>query len=518
MRIPLPSPEEMAHWDRLSINQFGISGQILMENASREALHVLLQEYGEVCGKQVTLFAGSGNNGGDAFALARHLADHGAKCLVLHTREQTKYQGETAYHLELCKKAQVHLVFLPDYNLDFLTEPDILVDGLLGTGFQGELRSDYLERIRHMNRLGSKAFVLALDIPSGLNGQTGLPSPEAVQAQVTVTFEAAKLGLFLPQARDFTGKLAVRQIGIPWHIKKENPPSCFGLQEEILQQIPDPVASAHKGSFGHVLVLGGSSGLSGAPVLTALGALRSGAGLVTVACPKNLSSEIRQGWPEIMTLPLGPGKNWSAGCAEELESRLDIFDAVVLGPGLGRDEGAREFLQAYLESRHPATVYDADALYWLAWQETCNLSLGANCILTPHPGEMARLCRKNVPEVQQDRIGICRNMARELGSVVLLKGAGSVVSDPAGEAHISPFACPNLAVGGSGDILSGILASLLARGQEAWSAACAGAYWHGLAGERLQHKMPSRGNLAQEIADELPLCLPRPAGSQNLNA
>lgn len=511
MRIPLPSPEEMAHWDKLSINEFGISGQILMENASREALHVLLQEYGQVQGRQVTLFAGSGNNGGDAFALARHLADHGAKCLVLHTRQQDKYQGETAYHLELCKKNQVPLVYLPEYNLDFLTEPDILVDGLLGTGFQGELRSDYLERIRHMNRLGRKAFVLALDIPSGLNGKTGLASPEAVQAQATVTFEAAKLGLFLPQAREYTGKLAVRQIGIPWHIKKENPPSCFGLQEEILRQIPAPGASSHKGSFGHVLILGGSSGLSGAPVLAALGALRSGAGLVTVACPKNLSPEIRQGWPEIMTLPLGPGRNWSAGCAEELESRLETFDAVVLGPGLGRDEGAKEFLQAYLESEHPPTVYDADALYWLARDEVCNTDLGRNSIMTPHPGEMARLCKISAPEVQEDRIGICIKMARQLGSVMILKGAGSVVSDPSGHAHISPFACPNLAVGGSGDVLSGILGSLLAKGLESWTAACAGAYWHGLAGEELKQRMPGRGNLAQEIANELPLCLPRPA-------
>ncbi|MFP4213526.1 MAG: NAD(P)H-hydrate dehydratase [Desulfohalobiaceae bacterium] len=514
MRMPLPSPEEMATWDRISIQEFGISGKILMENASREALHVLLQEYGQVSGKQVTLFAGSGNNGGDAFALARHLADHGAKCLVLHSRHQDKYQGETAYHLELCKKNQVPLVYLPEYNLDFLPEPDILVDGLLGTGFQGELRADYLERIRHINRLGKKAFVLALDIPSGLNGNTGQPSPEAVQAQVTVTFEAAKLGLFLPQARDYIGKLAVQQIGIPWHIKQDNPPASFGLRSGILEIIPNPGASAHKGTFGHVLVLGGSSGLSGAPVLAALGALRSGAGLVTVACPKHLAPEIKQGWPEIMTLPLGPGKNWSSGCAEELQHRLDIFDSVILGPGLGRDEGAKEFLQSYMESKHPPTVYDADALYWMAQDQVCRSNLDQDSILTPHPGEMARLCSMSTLQIQEDRISICRKMAQELNAVLLLKGAGSVVSDPSGNAHISPIACPSLAVGGSGDVLSGILGSLLARGLGALDAACSGAYWHGLAGERLQQQMPGRGNLAQEIANELPFCLPRAAAWQ----
>ncbi len=510
MNIPLPTPEEMAHWDNLSINEFGISGRILMENAGREALHVLLLECDPVQDKNVTLFAGSGNNGGDAFALARHLADHGAQPLVLHTKALDKYQGETAYHLQLCKKSKVPLVFLPECNLQGLSRPDIIVDGLLGTGFQGQLSEDYLERIKHINRLGQEAFVLALDIPSGLNGRTGLPSPSAVRADITVTFEAAKLGLFLPTAAEYCGRLKIRKIGIPKEIIKDHPPACFGLQEHVLQDIPPAKSMDHKGNFGHLLILGGSTGLTGAPVLTALGALRSGAGLVTVACPKSLCPEIKQGWPEIMTLPLGPGRNWSAGCAEELEPRLDMFDAVVLGPGLGRDEGAREFLQAYLHCRHPGTVFDADALYWLANTDLSSSGLSQSSILTPHPGEMARLCRMNNKEVQKDRISICSHLAAELNVVLVLKGAATVICSPAQSTHISPFACPSLAVGGSGDVLAGVLGSLLARGMDPLTAACSGVFWHGLAGKRIMDRMPHRGNLAQEIAQELPFCLPYP--------
>ncbi len=509
MNTPLPSPEEMARWDQLAINEFGVSGEILMENASREALHVLLQAFGPVRNKKVTLFAGSGNNGGDAFALARHLSDHGAQCLVLYTREPDKYQGESAWHLQLCKKSQVSFAFLPEYNLDLLPQSHIVVDGLLGTGFQGELRQDYQEWIRYINRLSREAFVLALDIPSGLNGRTGEPGPVAVQAQVTVTFGACKLGLFLPQAAKYLGQLHTRQIGIPAYIPKEHPPACYGLQQSILDNIPRPENMAHKGTFGHVLILGGSQGLSGAPVLAALGALRSGAGLVTVGCPRNLVPEIKQGWPEIMTLPLGPSKSWSAGWAEELESRLELFDAVVLGPGLGREDGSREFMQAYLDLEHPGTVFDADALYWLA-QEKKAFDFGSKSILTPHPGEMARICGLQNKEVQQNRLHICQEQARTLNAVLVLKGAGTVISAPGQSSCISPFACPSLAIGGSGDVLAGVAGSMLARGLDPMTAACTAVYWHGLAGQRLMSRMPCRGNLAQEIAHELPFCLQEP--------
>ena len=504
MHLPLPTPQEMGRWDRLSIEEFGIHGEILMENASREALHVLVQEHGPVDGKRVLLFAGSGNNGGDAFALARHLADRGAHCLVLHTKPLEGYKGETAFHAGLAQKIEVAFQEIAELELGAFASPDIVVDGLLGTGFQGELRADYRERIELINRLGQKAFVLAIDIPSGLSGLTGRPGAAAVRADCTVTFEAAKLGLFLPEARPYLGRLHTRPIGIPARIRREHPPFAFGMSECVFKDLPPPTPDMHKGGAGHVLIVGGSPGLTGAATLSAIGALRAGAGLVTVASPASLSSEIKQGWPEIMTLPLEPGTNWSQNSAGYLVEQLHRFQAVIFGPGIGRDRGAREVLQAYLETEHPPTLIDADGLFGLAQDSRLQNMLSSRDIITPHPGEMATLQQTSVQQIQADRLAAAQNAVEALQCVVVLKGAGSVVQGPQTPAYISPFACPALAVGGSGDVLSVIIGSLLARQVPSLASACLGVYWHGAAGEMLTRRYPGRGNLPRDIAHVLP--------------
>ncbi len=505
MFTPLPTPQEMGEWDRYSIQDFGIEGKILMENASREALHVLLNSFGDVKDKHVLLLAGSGNNGGDAFALGRHLFDHGADCTILHTRDKDQYKGETAYHLQLAEKAGVSFGRLSDHNLDSLQEPDIIVDGLLGTGFQGELREDYLNWISRINNFNT-SFKLAIDIPSGLNGYKGTPSPDAVRADITVSFECPKLGLFMPEASRFIGELYTPKIGIPAQIIKEQPSKCQGLTPEVFSCFPGLLETDHKSSAGHLLIIGGSPGLTGAPTLAALGALKSGAGLCTVACPKQLAQDIKQGWPEIMTLPLGPGKYLAEASFAELKDSLSSFDAVVLGPGIGRQEGTREFMQNFLEcSERPPALFDADALYWLAQNPESLNSLKKDDILTPHPGEMSRLHKKDTSELQEARLDNAKDFADSHPGVLVLKGAGTVIAAAAEHTYISPFSCPNLAVGGSGDVLAGLIGSLKARKLGSIQAACLGVYWHGSAGKILEHHYPYRGNLAQDIAHYLPL-------------
>ncbi|MBS3780461.1 MAG: NAD(P)H-hydrate dehydratase [Desulfovermiculus sp.] len=506
MYLPLPTPEEMAGWDRLSIEEFGIPGTMLMENASRELLHVLHKEIGPLSGKRVVLFAGSGNNGGDAFALARHLVDHYATCLVLHTRELGSYTGDIAFHLALADKAGVAMSSLRDYNLDDLPLPDLIVDGLLGTGFTGELRQDYQNWISCINRLGQKAFVLAIDIPSGINGYTGEPCPMAVQADFTVTFAAAKVGLRMPEAKEFCGRLYIQGIGLPSRVQDDNPPSCYELNEDVFSLLPVSNHMAHKGSHGHVLILGGSSGLTGAPTLAALGALRAGAGLVTVGCPRGLISEVKQGWPDIMTKPLGPGSQWTEGCMADLAD-LQSFDAVVLGPGLGRTEGARDFLRAYIQSSPPPTVFDADALFALAQDKQSLQNLPLSSVLTPHPGEMARICQTSIDEIQARRMDMAKTWAEKLQCTLVLKGAGSMVAAPGESLRLCPEAWSHLAVGGSGDVLSGIIGTLLSQGLGTFPAACVGVFWHASTGRILQTKYPYRGNLAQDIAHTLPRVL-----------
>ena len=507
---PLPTPEEMAEWDRKTMEEIGIHAHVLMENAGREAFAVLREELGDVAGKRAVLFAGPGNNGGDAIALSRNLHEAGADTLLALTRPQSRYRASAGYNLKLAKSQGVPICGRQRFEParpGVLGPFDIVVDGLLGTGFAGALRPDALEMVRSVNLLGKKAFVLALDIPSGLNGLTGLPSPTAVAADATVTFEAAKIGLISPEAAPFTGRLHVRRIGIPGVIKTKYPAAAAAVTRDILKTLPAPDPLMHKGRAGRVLVVGGSPGLTGAPLLAALAALRAGAGLVTAACPHGLEPQVKAGVPDVMTLPLGaPGETeWTPGMADEIKEKAPTVDAVVIGPGLGRAPGAGAFLERLLPFGVPAVI-DADALFFLAEESNLRNQLADTDLLTPHPGEMAALLGCDIAGVQADRIRAATTLARARGVTAVLKGPATVVAQSSGEpfrALISPHACANLAVGGSGDALSGIIAALLAGGVFPLPAACLGVYWHGLAGKRLAARFPRRGNTASEIVEEL---------------
>ncbi|WP_457570911.1 NAD(P)H-hydrate dehydratase [Desulfovulcanus sp.] len=509
MYKPLPTPSEMVQWDRLAIEKFGLLPEILMENASRAALNILKDKFDSLKGKSALVFAGSGNNGGDAFALARHLCNHDMKLMILHTRRRKEYTAETAYHLNLLQKMDVNFMYLPEYDLDFIKNVDIIIDGLLGTGFSGQLREKYISWIKAINKLGQNGFVLSLDIPSGIDGLTGKPSPIAVKAHATITFEEAKLGLFLPPAKPFVGELIVGKIGIPKKIKKDHPCTHYALTTKVLNMVKKPKSTMHKGEAGHVLILGGSCGLTGAPLLAALGAIRSGAGLVTIGCPEDLAHEIKCSWPDIMTLPLGQGKEWDETSIKKLKENFFKFDAVVFGPGLGRTSGALKFLQKYLSIAHPKTIFDADSLYFFAnHPELFNkIHTLSDVIFTPHPGEMARFFNTEAAEINRHRAKFAREFTQKFKTNLVLKGAATIISSPNSPILISPFATPNLALGGSGDILAGMIGSLLGQGFSALDASSVAVYWHGLAGKKLKTDFPYRGNLAQEIAHILPQTL-----------
>ncbi|MFO7728738.1 MAG: NAD(P)H-hydrate dehydratase [Desulfonatronovibrio sp.] len=506
MYQPLPTPKEMALWDRLAMEEMGMLSETLMENASREALNVIKYRFEDIKGGSALVFAGSGNNGGDAFALARHLWNHDVKVMILHAKRLKEYTGAAEHHLSLVRKLEIPLMYLHEYNLDFLKGVDIIVDGLLGTGFSGELHEDFVRWIRAINKLAEKSYVISLDIPSGIDGVSGKPSPVAVLADDTITFEEPKLGLLQPPAREHVGCLAVGKIGIPKIIKKENPPEHFGLNIHVLDQLTFPKKTMHKGEGGHVLILGGSEALSGAAVLSALGALRAGSGLATIACPAGLAAEVRSGWPEIMVMPLGEGRHWHKGLMADLEPGLDKFSSVIVGPGMGRDDRTGEFIRAYLDSMHPCSLFDADALYFLANDQSLikKIDPAKEVIFTPHPGEMARFFSASAREINRDRTYFAREFTGKYGINLVLKGACTIIAGHGLPLYVSPFATPNLAIGGAGDVLSGVIGSLMSQGFSAVDAANIGVYWHGLAGRDLEKRYPFRGNLAREIADTLP--------------
>lgn len=517
MLSPLPMPMEMALWDRLTIEEFGLSGAVLMENASRGALQVLLQKFSSLRGRSALVFAGPGNNGGDAFALARHLTQEGTQVQILHTKPLSTYTGDTALQIRLAQAMDISCAYLPEHDLDF-GPAELIVDGLLGIGFQGSLRPDMEAWIRRINKLGRSAYILSLDIPSGLSVLTGKASPVAVRAQTTVTFEAPKLGLFLPDAHEFTGQVQTVKIGIPDHIKKAHPTAHMALTRELGQVLKPPQATGHKGSFGHVLVIGGSKGLAGAPLLAAQGAMRSGAGLVTIAGPQALSASYAA-FPEIMTLglgltqesgstqSLGSSQDWSQTCALELAEHLDRFQAIVLGPGLGRTQGAYEFLVQFLSQPRPPLVLDADALFHVAGESDLLARLTDQDVLTPHPGELGRFFGVGAEQINAARFEYAQQFIAQHPSVLVLKGAGTLVAQTEQPLAISPFSAPNLAVAGSGDVLAGILGSLISQGYPALTAAQVAVYWHGLAGTTLARDFPYRGNTPLEIAHILPQAL-----------
>ena len=503
MYLPLPTPSEMSQWDRIAIEDYGLPGFTLMETASREAVAALLDDFGSVDGVEILCVAGGGNNGGDAFAMARHLMDLGADVSVFHAKPKGSYRGEARSHLRLAQKVGVHLKHISAKDLKPSLQPDILIDGLLGTGFEGDLRDEASRMIKAMNRIGEGAFVLSIDIPSGLSGLTGKPQPIAVCADATATFEAAKLGLTLEDAPCFTGSLHVCEIGIPHRIQNNAPPKHWLITPHVMSAVPPPCAAMHKGDAGHVLIVGGSSGMTGAPHLAALGALRSGAGLVTIACPGGLADSVKSGCADLMTLPLGKGSDWNSSLLSFLTEELDRFDAVVVGPGIGREAKTVDFIQSFVAECPAPLVVDADALYAVAQDAAMLDSMHERTILTPHPGEMARLTGLTSSAVQENRLEALELLMKAFRGTLVLKGAKTLVSD--GDMNcVSPISAPNLSVGGSGDVLAGMIASLVGRGVPSLDAACAAVYWHGLTGQTLAEEFPARGNLATDIANTLP--------------
>lgn len=537
---PLPLPEEMRQWDEASF-ALGLPEVMLMENASRAALRALELCRVPLAGRRVWLFMGGGNNGGDAAALARHLLDAGALPTVWHTRPLGQYKGACGQHVRMARRCGVPFApvgrCLAAGRENAL--PHIVVDGLLGTGFNGELRPDMLQLVRRINSLRREAFVLALDVPSGLDASCGQARPDAVRAHATVTFEAAKYGLALPESAPYVGRLLPLPIGIPLAVRRTAPCWARLLSADLLAHLPAASPLGYKNSYGHVLIVGGAGGLSGAAHLAARAALRAGAGLVSALVPSGNALAVKNGLAEIMVRetpdqaengrwPSLPSGNWGL-LLDELIARAQ---ALVIGPGMGRDEAAAALLRALLACpQRPAAVLDADALILLARAPELLRDLREQDVLTPHPGEAAALLGLSGARVQADRRQALRALCELTPACVVLKGAGTLIGQQRNgrlrPVCVSPWDVPALAVGGSGDVLAGCLGALLARRAahpletaegdcpvDALTLAAVGVSWHALAGRAVTERYAARGNLAHELAEALPAAHAAHAGAR----
>jgi NAD(P)H-hydrate epimerase len=492
--------------DRHTIEKLGVPGEVLMESAGRAVAEAAL-ELLPAPGAPVLVVCGTGNNGGDGLVAARHLHGLGHPVRAAVVGDERQLRGDAGRQLARARELGV-----PLEGARFRAPgAGVIVDALFGTGLSREVAGEARSAIRRINAARAAqpgaVRVLAVDLPSGLCADTGQLLGEAVQADLTLTFELPKLGLALEPGRTRAGRVRVVRIGIA--------PEAPGLVFEVElwtraaagARLPARPPAGHKGSFGHALLVAGSEGKTGAAALAAWGAGRAGAGLVTLACPAGLNDILEVKCTEAMTAPL-PQTPQRALAAEALDPVLALArecDAVGLGPGIGRARETGELVRALALRLEQPLALDADALFALAGEPELLRQRRAPTLLTPHPGEAARLLGTRAAEIERDRLGAARRLAQRTGAVVLLKGAASVAAAPDGRAVVNPTGGPALGSGGTGDVLLGIATAYLAQGMEALSAAALAAFVHGLAGDRLAERLGPAGLLAEDLARELPL-------------
>lgn len=502
--------DEMKALDQAAIENYGIPGLVLMENAGIRVVDLIRRVIGGLRGRSVTVFIGKGNNGGDGLVIARHLLNMGAGVKVLSIVNVGEISGDAAVNLNIWRKMgqKIYSVHQGDgINIVKLAlmKTDLVVDAIYGTGFHGKMLEGAGRVIKVINKSGKP--VVAVDIPSGLEAGTGRVNGPCIRAHQTVTFGLPKLGLYLEPGAGYAGEITVADISLPAVLVEKEAPRRYLLTAECVKRwLPPRPASAHKGNFGRVLIIAGSRGMTGAACLAGAAALRSGAGLVTVAVPETLHDIMEGKLTEAMTVPLPDtgGGSLSREARSRILSLLENMDALAIGPGLSLAPETISLVRELLPAIKIPFVLDADALNALAGQVSILGSLQAPAVITPHPGEMARLMGVAPKDIQADRIGAAIKAAATWNVATLLKGARTVVAAPEGVVYINPTGNPGMATGGSGDVLTGIVVSLIAQGLEPGRAAAAGAYIHGLAGDMTAKEKGMMGLIAGDIVSILP--------------
>ena len=498
---PVLSPAESAALDRESRAR-GITVDTLMENAGRAVARAALGVIGGAYGRRAVVVCGKGNNGGDGFVAARHLARPGVRVAVLLLADEGSLADETAANFRRLAEVGIEArPFSAERMNRELARADVAIDAVFGTGFRGRPEGAHAEAIAAMNR--SSAPVVAVDIPSGVNGETGAVDGEAAYALVTVTFGAAKLGVVLFPGAAHSGLVQVVDIGfLPDLVKSD---LLLVEEEDVSAVLPHRRPDDEKRRTGVVLVIGGSREMTGAVRLMAEAAYRSGAGLVSVAAPASVVPVVQVGLAEATFVPLPETEHGTVAKAalDVLGERLGAFDSIAIGPGLTRNDETAEFVRALVGTSQVPMVLDADGLNAFEGRAGQIAERRADVVLTPHAGEFARLAGIPPADVLHDRVGHARKLAGEVQGVVLLKGRPALVASPSGEVRINPTGGPSLATAGSGDVGTGAIAALVARGLDPLEAATAGAYVHGLAGTLAGMDL-GEGTTARDVLEKLP--------------
>lgn len=498
---PLPDAEQQRALDGWAIDELGIPGDRLMERAGRGLADVCQERRPD---GSVVVVCGKGNNGGDGLVAARLLRERGREVRVLLLGEPDELRGDARTNLERLPGAPPE-----PFSAQALGGSGLIVDAILGTGFSGQPRDPAREAISAINAATSPSTeVVACDVPSGVDASTGEAAGEAVRAGATVTFSSAKPGLWIRPGKELAGELTVIDIGIPADGGPVEP-SIGVITPRVVQAIPRRAAEATKFSAGSVLVCGGSPGLTGAPTMASLAAARAGAGYVTAAVPASLVAALAAKLLEVMQVGLPEQHGQLTAEATEIAlERTERVQALVLGPGLGRETTSLEFARAVAARADVPLVLDADGLNAHAGEHlACLLRRRAPTVLTPHAGELGRLLDIDSKEVGARRLHHARAAPATSGAIIVLKGDDTLVVEPEGRVGVSPGGASALATAGTGDVLSGVLAAHLAKGMKPFEAACAAVFVHAAAGRLAGRRIGPEGVIASDVIELLPAVL-----------
>jgi NAD(P)H-hydrate epimerase len=500
---------QMREADRRTIQDLGLPSIVLMENAGRQTVAAMEAAFETLGSSRVAVVCGRGNNGGDGFVVARTLVQRGIETVVFLLGSVAEVTGDARTNLDVLGHIGMTVVEITnaqEWELHFteVSECDIVVDAILGTGFRGRLTGLFETVVADINELGVP--VVAIDLPSGLSADSAELTGEAVEATMTVTLAAPKIPLVFPPAETHAGDLVIADIGIPAPVidELEGPYLELLTRERMRGLLPARASESHKGDFGRVLIVAGSLGKTGAAHLAALGALRSGAGLVTVATPRSCLPILASMGAEYMTIPLEETPSGTVDYAA-LERVLDLeADVMAVGPGLGQEPGTAAFVQGLLERSGLPLVIDADGINAFAGDpERLAGRDGVEVVITPHPGEMARLVNGTAESVQQDRLRHAREFAAAHRLHVVLKGHRTIVAGPDGRSFVNLTGNPGMATGGTGDLLTGMIAAWLAQLLDAEAACKLSVYLHGAAGDLAEEDDGQIALMATDIAGRL---------------
>jgi hydroxyethylthiazole kinase-like uncharacterized protein yjeF len=501
---------EMREIDRATTEKHGVPSLTLMENAGLAVAQFVLERFPHA--QRIQVVCGKGNNGGDGFVAARKLHEAGKEIAVVFLADSAELKGDAAAMFKRLPMKPIVIQSVEEVEQHAWNEADLFIDAILGTGSRPPVEGVYAAAIEKMNE--SDVPIVAVDIPSGANADGTQPSPEPlVHADAIVTFTALKLAHVFQFDSIPT---ALKQIGSPPEAIESKSDLNLITPQDFAVLLAPRKPDSNKGTFGHVLVLGGSLGKSGAAAMVGMAALRAGAGLVTVGTPKSVQATVAGFAPELMTEGLAETEQgtFSILALESLRKFSESKDVAAIGPGISGDREAAQFVRAVLDRSQLPVVLDADGLN--AFKEHRGDLNGNNrpLVITPHPGEMARLTGLSIPEIQSDRIGVVRQYAREHNTYIVLKGHRTIVAEPGGRVWINNTGNPGMATGGTGDILTGIIAGLIAQiPDDILTAVIAGVYLHGMAGDLVRDEIGEASLIATDLLLALPQAFRKAAAS-----